>query len=91
MTKFTHTVTAEMVDAVTGERKFPGEGFTPHNEDQEKRLIAAHCLKEGAPPKAEKGGDTEVKPAADDAQAAPASAKSAAAKPAAAPAAKPKA
>ena len=77
MTKFTHTVIAEMVDVETGERKFPGEGFTPHDDDQAKRLIAADCLKEGAPPKASSTEDDAEK------EAKPATAKPAAAKPAA--------
>lgn len=90
MPKHTHTVVAEMVDVVTGERKFPGDGFTPHNDDQEKRLTKAECLKEGAP-KADKADDAAAKEASDSAaaEAKPAAPKPAAAKPAAAkPAAK---
>lgn len=89
MSKHTHTVVAEMVDVVTGERKFPGEGFTPHDDDQAERLIKADCLKEGAPKvdkteaaaakEASETGAAEAKPAAPK----PAAAKPAAAKPAA--------
>lgn len=58
-----HTVIAEMVDVVTGDRKFPNEGFTPHDDDQAARLIAAGCLKEGSPPKVEKAEEeTEAAP-----------------------------
>lgn len=46
-----HTVTAEMIDVVTGTRHFPGEEFIPHDEDQAERLCKAGCLKEGAPEK----------------------------------------
>lgn len=53
MTKHTHTVVAEMIDSFTGERKFPNEGFTPHDDDQADRLTKAGCIKEGAPAKAE--------------------------------------
>ncbi len=81
MTKHTHTVIAEMVDSVTGERKFPNEGFTPHDDEQAERLIKAACLKEGAPPKADAAD--EEKPKSDE-KAATAKPAPAAAKPAAA-------
>lgn len=69
MTKHTHTVIAEMVDSATGDRKFPGDGFTPHDDDQAERLIKARCLKEGTPPKAEEPAAEE--PKAEDKPAAP--------------------
>ena len=80
MTKHTHTVVAEMIDSFTGERKFPKEGFTPHDDDQADRLTKAGCIKAGAPAKAE--ATTEEKPATEDK--APAKAAPAASKPAAA-------
>lgn len=40
----TYPVIAEMIDRHTGERKFPGETFKPHDEAQEQRLIDAECL-----------------------------------------------
>lgn len=42
-----HSVIAEMVDAKTGDRLFPGETFTPHDEDQRERLVTAKCIREG--------------------------------------------
>ena len=42
-----YSVIAEMVDTATGDRKFPGESFTPHDEDQAERLEKSGCIREG--------------------------------------------
>jgi hypothetical protein len=42
-----HSVIAEMIDANTGTRYFPGQAFTPADEDQAERLIKARCIREG--------------------------------------------
>jgi hypothetical protein len=45
----TYHVIAEMIDSKTGERKFPGDTFTPHDDDQEKRLRNAECISADKP------------------------------------------
>ena len=42
-----HSVVAEMVDQNTGDRYFPGQTFTPADEEQAARLIKSGCLREG--------------------------------------------
>ena len=39
-----YRVISECIDSVTGERKFPGDEFEPHSEEQAARLIAARCI-----------------------------------------------
>lgn len=47
-----HSVVAEMVDSHTGTRLFPGQTFTPHDDDQRERLLEARCIREGVDPAA---------------------------------------
>ena len=45
-----HSVIAEMVDRHTGARKYAGDTFTPHDEEQRVDLVAAGCIRDGVDP-----------------------------------------